>query len=170
MLAGPLNFQQLTKFHWDHKWTVVELVSFFLCGVQGLGFFHSFLPSVIGSCTEQCQAVCECQTTGGSATAVPHVAVALPAVGAAAVFRNTAVSRGSFGFFRKSHPAFLAPRFPLFWDHFPKLWVLYYKQHEYAEVTFSEKIGKMRKDSGWLREFVKSEVATDIQSEALPAC
>lgn len=42
----------------------------------------------------------------------------------------------------------------LFWDHFPKPWVLYCEQHRYAEIILSGKIWKMRKGSGWQCERV----------------
>lgn len=96
--------------------------------------------------TEQCQAVCEYQTTGDSATTVPHVAVCSTSCGRGSCIQEHGVRHGSFDF-SGSHTL-------LFWDHYPKPQVLYYEQHRYAEITLSEKIWEMRKDSGWHCETV----------------
>lgn len=158
MLAGPLNFQQLTKFHWDHKWIVVKVVSFFVCGVQGLGCFPSLLPSVPGA------------IQSGGRQCVTRPPMVQPQLCLVAVCSD---SRGRGGCLQEPwayavvHLIFPESHTLLFWDHFPKPWILHCEQRRYAEITLSEQMWKMRKGSGWQceRGIAKSEVATDIQSE-----
>lgn len=143
MLASSLNFQQFTKFHWDHKWIVVKFVSFFVVSKAWDSFPHAI--SHWGR-TEQWQAVWECQTTGGSATTTSRGCGPHQLWEKQPSLWNPGLHHGSFDFLRKSHPAFLGtlPQAPG-----PLLWAT-----QYAEITLSEKIRKMRKDSRLQRERV----------------